>query len=72
MSKRIKPTMSWALDEAHLNEHLKRYWEQEAQEAKGLLRAVVSSSSIQMVGPSLCEKIEDFLDESEKNNSPTK
>ena len=62
MSKRIKPTMSWALDEAHLNEHLKRYWEQEAQEAKGLLQDVINNSSIQMVDPSLCEKIGDYLD----------
>ena len=62
MSKRIKPTASWALDKAHLNEHLIRYWEQETQEAKELLQEVINNSSIQMADPSLCEKIEEYLD----------
>jgi hypothetical protein len=42
------------------------------REAQELLRDVVKNSSIQMCRPDLCERIEDYLDESEKNNSPTK
>jgi hypothetical protein len=32
--KHIKPTMSWAVDEAHLNELLAKYWEREYNELK--------------------------------------
>jgi len=62
MSKRTKPTMSWAVDESHLDKLLKGYWEREAQEAKELLADVVNNSSIQTMDPTLCERIEDFLD----------
>ena len=63
MSKQTKPTMSHAVDKAHLNELLVEYWEREAQTFEDLLRDAVKNSSIQMFEPTLCERIEDYLDQ---------
>ena len=35
----IKPTMSWAIDQNHLNELLVKYWEKEAKMAREALRS---------------------------------
>jgi hypothetical protein len=54
--------MSHAVDKAHLNELLVEYWKQEARGREDLLMDVIKNSSIQMCDPTLCERIEDYLD----------
>ena len=62
--KHIKPTMSWAVNEAHLNEQLSKYWQREYEEAIEALE--LYRGQVDMRGDnSAC----DFLSESHQQPS---